>query len=136
MLFAFMSDLGLSGIMSYLIPSILSVAVLIFYFISGIAPFISSWVQASNTLICVALVMQAVHLSVFGFQFNNNFFPLASVGVNSHNPDVFVVDFRLFTYALDNGFNPNDNKFLFTVNLIPTILIYFLQNRRVDGVEA
>ena len=122
----FISQSGFIGILSTLMPSLITLIILLFFIFSGLIGLLSKNVKVSKGLLYSCLIIQSIQVVIFGFTFKNYFGPYLGIGF-SESPELEAVfSFRSITYFLGNGLKQGSSEVSLVINLVPlSILVMF-----------
>lgn len=126
------------GIFTYILPNLITTLVFLTYISS-------SYLYARDTgkiwkrdFFSIILLLQSLQLEINGFVFKNFYFPNLSIKIDFRNLSDISMNFSYFSLKIINGYFPNNNNFIVSINLflIMVILIIsglFIRRERVKG---
>ncbi|RYY62527.1 MAG: hypothetical protein EOO05_02520 [Chitinophagaceae bacterium] len=119
-------SLGLVGLISTLLPSIIATMVYAFYIITGWRCCFHERSLLNDRLLMFALVFQSIQLSAFGFIFANFYGPVWCFGIDSHSSSLITSWFRPFAVGYSNGFRGSADEQVLLLNILPVIALIAL----------
>ncbi|MFN5134965.1 MAG: hypothetical protein ACK5DG_06570 [Chitinophagaceae bacterium] len=108
---------GVLGFLTYLFPLFFLMSLLMFFIYSGYKGLIARQ-GYSFKLVQWSFFIQAIHIKLLGFKFENFFGPYWGVGFSDEPTIRFYSSFKIFWYYFLNGYNKDSSEISITINLI------------------
>lgn len=109
-----------------LFPALIFVFVSFFFFYVGVSNLSSKCNNKRQMLLRIALLVQVVQFSFFGYVFANYIGPYVSIGFYFEPSVKFDVDVSIYSWLFSNGYAENAQSKLF-LNLFPLLLLVLLK---------
>ena len=118
-LISFLFERGVVNLFYTLLPSLLIVVVLLLFIYTGYIALVKTEHRYTQKFLNLALAIQTIQISLFGFVFKNYFGPYIGIGFTDTPSIEFLFSFRFYTYLLSNGYNRVSSEISVMLNLIP-----------------
>lgn len=119
----YIHNLLYSHAISYVLPHFIATLVFGFYIFSGYLFLKNPEAGSSRTLFTLMLLLQSVQMEVNGFVFKNFYFPLFNVKLDLRLISNSMIDHSIFSFKVGNGYFPNNDNIIVSVNLLLVILM-------------
>jgi hypothetical protein len=114
---------GVFGFLSSLVPSFITILVLLFFIFSGAHYF---RYRNSGTLLKASMLIQAFQISILGINFKNFFGPYIAMGFTYSSDFEVMIDYEAFTFLFANGFRISSNELSLMINMPALIIVVLL----------
>lgn len=125
----FFKNFSVLHLLNAIFPALAFISVSFFFLYTGF-----SCIKANNEmkiirLISIALLIQTVQFTLFGFVFANYFGPCVFIGFYFEPTIKFDINISVYSWLFSNGYSENAQSKFF-INLIPLLLLLLLKGMK------
>ena len=124
--------LGFWGILTSLLPVLMTIAIISFFIMTGVLNLFSNNVKYES-LIDICLLIQTVQVVLLGFSIKNYYMPYLGFGFTDTPTFLFNFKFRFFDYVLSNGLKKQSDEISIAINLIPLSVIFIMNKLKSNN---
>ena len=117
----FLSHFNLGHLLAAPFPATLFIIISGYFLYAGIVGLFSNNSHTIFKLQSVALMMQVLQFSFFGFVYANHAGPYIGVGLYFQPTTMFDIDVSIYKYLFSNGYSANAAPYFF-LNLFPLLI--------------